>query len=123
MTLDRITIRLPWPDPALFPNAKGGRHWATYQAQKVRARQDGFFAAKQALGGHAFAAGVRVPVKATFVYPDRINRDIEGCIGAIKHYIDGVSKALGVDDRIFRPWTLDDAMDTKRQGFVIVEIG
>lgn len=123
MTLDRIRIVLPWPDSALFPNAKGGRHWATYQAQKVRARQDGFFAAKKALGGHTFAASARMPVKATFVYPDQINRDIEGCIGAIKHYVDGIAKALGVDDRIFRPWTLDDALDKQKQGFIIVEIG
>ncbi|WP_322998453.1 hypothetical protein [Castellaniella sp.] len=123
MTLDRITIHLPWPDPALFPNAKGGKHWASFQAQKVRARQDGYFAAKQALGKNTFTPLAHVPVKTTFVYPNRINRDIEGCIGAIKHHIDGIARALGVDDRIFRPWILDDALDTKKQGFVIVEIG
>ncbi len=64
-----------------------------------------------------------MPVKATFVYPDRINRDIEGCIGAIKHHVDGIAKALGVDDRIFRPWTLDDCLDKQGRGFVIIEIG
>lgn len=123
MTLDRLTITLPWPDPALFPNAKGGKHWASFQAQKVRARQDGYFAAKQALGAHTITLSERTPVKATFVFPDRRNRDIEGCIGAIKHHIDGIAQALGIDDKLFRPWTLDDGLDTKKQGFVIVEIG
>ncbi|ROT45022.1 endodeoxyribonuclease RusA [Pusillimonas sp. NJUB218] len=123
MTQDRLIITLPWPNPALFPNAKGGRHWATFQAPKVRARQDGFLAAKQALGRHTFSPSDRMPVSVMFAFPDRRNRDIEGCIGAIKHYVDGIAKALGVDDRIFRPWTLDDCLDTKGQGFVVVEIG
>ncbi|TFL14201.1 endodeoxyribonuclease RusA [Pusillimonas caeni] len=123
MTLDRLTIILPWPDPALFPNAKGGKHWASFQAQKVRARQDGYFAAKQALGANTIALTERTPVNALFVFPDRRNRDIEGCIGAIKHHIDGVAQALGVDDKLFRPWTLDDALDAQGRGFVKVEIG
>lgn len=123
MNLDRLTIILPWPDPALFPNAKGGKHWTSFQAQKVRARQDGFFAAKQALGAHTLIQSTRMPVNVMFAFPDRRNRDIEGCIGAIKHHVDGIAQALGVDDRIFRPWTLDDCLDTKKQGFVKVEIG
>ncbi len=123
MTLDRLTIILPWPDPALFPNAKGGKHWGSFQTQKVRARQDGYIAAKQAIGAHAVALGDRVAVKALFAFPDRRNRDIEGCIGAIKHHVDGIAQALGVDDRIFRPWTLDDCLDKAGRGFVTVEIG
>lgn len=123
MTLDRLRIVLPWPDPALFPNAKGGRHWRTYQSQKAKARDDGFWAAKLALGKNTFQPAARVPVSAVFVYPDRISRDMEGCLGAIKHHVDGIAQALGVDDKIFRPWTLDDALDKERRGFVIVEIG
>ncbi len=123
MNVDRLTIILPWPDPALFPNAKGGKHWGSFQAQKVRARQDGYFAAKQALGANTISLTERTPVNALFVFPDRRNRDIEGCIGAVKHYVDGVAKALGIDDKLFRPWTLDDALDTHKKGFVKLEIG
>ncbi|MFT0547477.1 hypothetical protein ACMHYO_14240 [Allopusillimonas ginsengisoli] len=123
MTLDKLSITLPWPDAALFPNAKGGKHWASFQAQKVRARHAGYYATKQALGAKTFTPGDRMPVKVTFVMPNRINRDIEGCIGAIKHHVDGIATALGVDDKIFRPWILDDALDAKKQGFVLVEIG
>lgn len=123
MNLDRLIIQLSWPEAALFPNAKGGKHWASFQAPKVRARQEGFFAAKQAIGTNTFIQQPRMAVKVTFGFPDRRNRDIEGCLGAIKHHIDGIAQALGVDDKIFRPWTLDDALDTKKQGFVLVEIG
>lgn len=27
MSLDHITIILPWPDSRLMPNRKNGRHW------------------------------------------------------------------------------------------------
>lgn len=123
MQVERLSILLPWPDAVLFPNAKGGRHWASFQAPKVRARQDGYIAAIQALAGRTFVAAERMPVKTLFAFPDRRNRDIEGCIGAIKHHVDGIAKGLGVDDRIFRPWILDDCLDTKKQGFVLMEIG
>lgn len=123
MILDSLTIILPWPNPLLFPNAKGGRHWTTFQAQKARARKDGFCATKEALGTNTLILAERTPVRATFVFPDRRNRDIEGCIGAIKHHVDGIAKALGVDDKLFRPWVLDDALDSYGRGFVKVEIG
>lgn len=123
MQLDRLTIKLPRPDPMLFPNAKGGKHWASFQSQKVRARQDGYLAAKQALGRNVFPISDRTPVKLTFAMPDRINRDSDGLHGAIKHHLDGIAKALGVDDKLFRPVTIDDCLDTKKQGFVLVEIG
>lgn len=123
MTLDHLTIILPWPDPKLFPNAKGGKHWAVYQAEKARSRADGHYAAKLALGRNTFSAQGRVPVSVLFAFPDKRSRDIEGCIGAIKHHIDGIANALGVDDKIFRPWVLDDCLDAEKKGFVKVEIG
>ena len=44
-------------------------------------------------------------------------------LGAIKHGLDGIARALGVDDSIFRPVLLDDCLDAKKEGFVMVEIG
>ena len=123
MTLDRLTITFSWPDKKLWPNDKNGKAWMSYQAEKVRARDEGYWSTKKALGANSIQLQSRTPTKVTFVFPDRRNRDIEGCIGAIKHHIDGIAKALGVDDRIFRPWTVDDALDAKGKGLVIVEIG
>jgi len=35
MTLDRLTIRLPWPDTSLMANRKNGKHWLSSHAAKV----------------------------------------------------------------------------------------
>jgi Holliday junction resolvase RusA-like endonuclease len=62
-------------------------------------------------------------VKITFAAPDRIRRDLDNLHGAMKASLDGIAKALGVDDSRFVPVTLDRVLDKQKQGFVIVEIG
>lgn len=119
MTLDRISIRLPWPDPALFPNRKSGRHWAATFKQKVSAREGGFWAAKQAAGGAKLLKGRRYPVSIVFEARDKRKRDLDGLLGSLKHSLDGIALALGIDDSQFRPVTLDDRPG---DGSVIVEI-
>lgn len=123
MTLDRITIRLPWPDSRLMPNRKNGHHWGNTQAVKVKARMDGAMAARQAIGRHAVNLADRIPVKITFAAPDRIRRDLDNLHAACKAPLDGIAKALGVDDSRFVPVTLDRVLDNQKKGFVIVEIG
>lgn len=118
-----ITITLPWPDSALFPNRKGGKHWATYQRAKATARMDGYLAAKQAVGRDPLFLTSRTPVSIVFHAPDRRRRDIDGMHGAIKNAMDGIAQALGVDDSIFRPVLIDDTIDPAKRGFVTVEIG
>lgn len=118
-----ITVTLPWPDSALFPNRKGGQHWATYQRAKASARMDGLLAAKQATSCVMPALKERTPIRITFHAPDRRRRDIDGMHGAIKNALDGIAKGLGVDDSIFCPVTIDATLDPKKQGFVTVEIG
>lgn len=123
MTLDHITIRLPWPDSRLMPNRKNGRHWAGTQAAKVRARMDGAMSAKQAVGRNTVSLPDQIPVKITFAAPDRIRRDMDNLHSAMKASLDGIAKALGVDDSRFVPVTLDRVLDPNKQGFVTVEIG
>lgn len=123
MNLDRLTIRLPWPDTSLMANRKGGKHWGTTHAAKVRARESAFFAAKEALGRNSLVSAARLPVSITWVAPNRIRRDLDGLLSAEKPRLDGIAAALGVDDCHFRPMTLDHALDSEKKGFVIVEIG
>lgn len=118
-----MIITLSWPDKALFPNRKGGRHWSVYQKAKEAARTEGYMATKEVVGRAEPMLCDTAPVTITFHMPDRRRRDIDGLYGAIKHQIDGIAKALGVDDSIFRPVTLNDALDTSKRGFVTVEIG
>lgn len=118
-----LTITLPWLDTSLMTNRRSGRHWTTFQAAKVRARQDGFYAAKQVARGFE-STNARLPMKVTFVQPDAtVRRDWDGLSGAFKHYQDGIAKALDVDDSQFWPVMLDKAIDKVGRGFVLVEIG
>lgn len=123
MQHDRLIITLPWPDTSLMPNRKNGRHWGGTQAAKVRARQDGYFGAKKALGTSELVSQDRMPVKITFVAPDARLRDIDNMLACIKPQLDGIAQALRIDDSRFRPITIDDAMDTKKVGFLVVEVG
>lgn len=123
MQHDRLIITLPWPDTSLMPNRKNGRHWGGTQAAKVRARQDGYFGAKKALGTSEMVSQDRMPVKITFVAPDARRRDIDNMLACIKPQLDGIAQALHIDDSRFRPITIDDALDTQKVGFLVVEVG
>lgn len=122
MQLDRLTIILPWPDPMLFPNRRRGS-FRKFQPFIEAARDIGYYATKEALGRNTIQISGRTPVKLMFAMPDKRNRDSDGLHGAVKHHLDGIAKALGVDDKLFRPVTVDDCLDTEKQGFVLVEIG
>ncbi len=123
MIIDRLTIMLPWLDSRLMPNRKNGKAWQSSHAAKIRAKQDGALSARAALGRNALTTAVTYPLSITFVAPDGRHRDLDNMLAASKAALDGIAEALGIDDRLFRPVTIDVARDTKKQGFVLVEIG
>jgi len=123
MTLDRLTIRLPWPDTSLMANRRNGKHWLASHGAKIRARDTAFFAAKEALGRNSLVAAGKLPVSITWVAPNRIRRDLDGLLSAEKPRLDGIAAALGIDDSHFEPLILSRALDAAKQGFVLVEIG
>lgn len=123
MTLDRLTIILPWINPRLMPNRKNGAAWQSSHAAKVQARQDGALSALAALGKGTLTPADTYPLSITYVAPDGRHRDLDNMLAASKAFLDGVAQALGVDDKHFRPITIDVARDTKKQGFILVEIG
>lgn len=123
MNLDRLTVKLPWVDSRLMPNRKNGAHWGKSQEAKVRARQDGRIATRQALGRNTLVMPDTLAVKLTFAAPDNRHRDLDNLLAASKASLDGIAKALGVDDKRFRPLTIDAAIDSRKIGFVLVEIG
>ncbi|MEZ2742657.1 hypothetical protein ACBP93_08500 [Paenalcaligenes hominis] len=80
-------------------------------------------AAKAAKGEKNLVGLKRVPLTIVFFMPDRRRRDVDGMHGAIKHHLDGIAQALGVDDSIFRPVVIDVDLDPAKKGFVLVEVG
>ena len=89
-----LTIELPWPDRRLHPNAR--IHWRRKAEAAKTARADAHIACR--------AAGIREIKAATlslaivFHPPNRIRRDVDGMLSAIKPGLDGIADVIGVDD-------------------------
>jgi crossover junction endodeoxyribonuclease RusA len=117
-----ITIVLDWPNPALMPNRSNGKHWSKTAAIRVKAKDDTYYIAKAAANGRKFPPGVKQRVFITFIAPDKRRRDLDGCLSSIKPHLDGIAKAIGIDDHLFGPVTLDYVTGDK-PGSVIVTVG
>lgn len=112
-----MKIVLPWPSPALSPNARSGSWHAKARAVK-RARADAFLWCK-AQGVQKIAAE-RVTVEITFHPPNARRRDLDNCIASFKAGADAVADAIGVDDS---RWRLGYGMgEPVKGGEVVVEI-
>jgi crossover junction endodeoxyribonuclease RusA len=97
-------IILPWPPKELSPNARVHRQAKAKQAKAYR--ESCFWLTKEA---QERLSGGRVHLTITFVPPDRRARDLDNMLASIKSGLDGMADALGVNDKIFRPVTLDVA--------------
>jgi hypothetical protein len=93
-------ITLPYPNSALMPNRKNGRHWASAQKAKVKARQEAYLLS----GSLNYTGG---GLKITFYTPDARKRDLDNLLAAMKPALDGMAQAIGVDDALFRPLLID----------------
>lgn len=113
-----LEIILPWPAPGLFPNRKNGRHWALTQSLKKKAQADGYLAALAARGGDKTALPIPLAMSIVFNAPSARLADLDNLLASQKPAIDGIAKALGIDDKHFRPVTLDRSIDPAKKGFV-----
>lgn len=122
--MNEIKIVLPWPDSSLMPNRRGGKHWASFQKKKEGARADGADAARNALEGlrGVLMTEGMVSVGVMFFEPDRRHRDLDNLLGAIKWHLDGIAKELGVDDKQFRPITINSTHGGKNGARVEVTL-
>lgn len=94
-----LTVDLPWPNRGLHPNAR--LHWGA-KAQLVKAaRVDAFYLTRAIMPTTIKADRIKLDV--TFNPPNNRRRDLDGMIASLKSAQDGISDALGVDDRFFEP--------------------
>lgn len=89
---------LPWPHRNLSPNAR--THWSAKARSSAKAKSDAFYATK--------ASGLKPFTRfhLTFCPPDNRRRDLDNLIASSKAALDGMAKAMGVDDAAFR-WTAE----------------
>lgn len=93
------TIVLPWPPRTLSPN--GRAHWSVKAKAAKIAKDYAFWATKEARIG--IAAG-DVPIMVSLVFHPKTKNlpDEDNAVASMKASLDGIAKALGVDDSVFR---------------------
>ena len=92
-------IELPYPHKALWPN--GRAHWAA-KATQTKKHRAWAHAATLATFPRCFVPQERLQWLIT-VYPKPRGPlpDADGCVAAVKSYLDGIADAIGVNDRHF----------------------
>lgn len=116
-----MKVELPFPPAELFPNRSSGKHWTSTRAAKDAYRDQAFYLTKQAIKAWTPLL-CDVALSVTFVQPDMRRRDVDNMLAASKHAIDGFAKALGMDDRQFKPITVDWTRKKGASGALILEI-
>jgi len=97
---------LPWPSRLLHPNARP--HWGEKAGEVKQARQAALLVAVEA--GWQFLRATLPEQGRLFVLidgypPNRRRRDRDGLQSSLKHALDGIADAMGVNDSRFFPIT------------------
>ena len=120
-----MIIILPFPSPKLNPNRANGGHWSSTCKLRKAARMEAFAITVNEVRKSGLALskdGGSVPLKITFVQPDKRQRDRDNLLAACKPHLDGIADGLGINDAQFEPVTICREYGNK-PGFVKVEIG
>ena len=104
-----MKVVLPWPSPALNPNTRA--HWSKLAKAKKSYRRIAWALACEAGMNGAFHQDEKLVLEVSFYQPDRHQRDKDNMIASMKSAIDGLSDALGVNDRNFSfVWNYPDEL-------------
>lgn len=98
-----MIIHLPFPNPALNPNRASGNHWAATRKLRLQTKQDGFYAAKEAMQTQKLPAQKQYQMEITYVTADKRRIDRDNLLASSKNTIDGIAMALGIDDNDLDP--------------------
>lgn len=116
-----MRIVLPFPPASLNPNRR--HHWSDLVEAKQTYGMNCYLLTNSARHKTAWVPPKgEIPLKITFVVPDKRRRDRDNLLAASKRGLDMVARALGVDDSQFEPVTLRREYG-KKPGAMIVEVG
>lgn len=116
-----MIIKLPFPAACLFPNRKNGTHFRKTLDVKEKQKADAYFLTKQAAAGYVAPDGY-IALSLLFLTPDKRVRDLDNMLAASKALIDGMARALGVDDSRFKP-VLVDWVHGSNGGSMVAAVG
>lgn len=94
-----LKLMFPWPDPVLNPNQR--KHWAVKKDAKRAARDEAFCITTNT--GAKLHPGKNYMVELIFCPPNRSPRDLDNLLASMKASLDGMCRALGIDDKMIRP--------------------
>lgn len=106
-----LEIILPYPASELMPNRKNGKHWGSTVKAKDNARDYAYYATLAALRTNNVPVGDTLPLIINFIAADKRKRDADNLLAASKSALDGIAKALKVDDSRFEPITISRGYD------------
>ncbi|MGL4640909.1 MAG: hypothetical protein ACRCVX_14390 [Shewanella sp.] len=113
-----MIITLPWPPSGLSPNAR--LHWSEKARLAKKYREACCWQSKeQGVRLIDMVDKVSIKLSITFIPPTRRAYDLDNALSRIKNGLDGLSDALGVDDK---HWTLTIQKGEGIGGMVKVEI-
>ena len=101
-------IILPWPNANLSPNKR--LHWTAKLKHKQSSKDIGYLAGIESgacINYHELVKGRTIPLRVIFYPPSRRRYDLDNLFASMKPTLDGIAQAWNVDDRYFRPITLD----------------
>lgn len=117
-----LEIILPYPASELMPNRKNGAHWGKTVKVKDNARDYAYYATLAALRTNDVPVGDTLPLIINFIASDKRKRDLDNLLSSAKGQIDGVAKALKIDDSRFEPITISRGYD-KLKPCMLIKIG
>jgi crossover junction endodeoxyribonuclease RusA len=115
-----IVIELPFPSAVLNPNRARGRKWQARIRAEEAARDDAYFRTYDVIATCARPHYVTC-VELEFCAPDARKRDLDNLLSSMKPALDGIARALGINDADFHTITVRRG-ETCRGGKVIVRI-
>lgn len=96
-----LEVVLPWPGRELSPNARH-RHWSEKSSATKAYRDIAYVLGRQAMGSRAGAPDGEYRVALRFRPPNIRNRDQDNMVASMKSGLDGLARAIGLDDCKFR---------------------
>lgn len=111
-------IELPWFPPELSPNKR--IYWRAKNPIKAAYRDQCARIVGLRHGLHAPAGTKHMPISIVFHPPDKRSRDLDNCLAGFKAGIDGLSMAMGLNDKNFRPITIDFG-DVVKNGKIVIK--
>jgi len=99
LAMPQLRIETGWPTRALWPNARP--HLFAKRRAEKQARNEAYVETYRVAPPH-WATGAERITLTIYAHPNAARtRDRDNLVAACKPHIDGIAKALGVDDSIF----------------------